>query len=191
MYRSHDFTGSGTDHRETKNAIIAVANKSFHKTLSLVGRLRAKDGVHWQACNAGYHTLAFRFALAQPDAGERGIDEHAIWHQTIARASISAREIVAYDSKIVLGDVGELWTAGAFTHGPNAWRTCLQSGIHPNVTAAVQFYAGLLKSNSRGIRNAPNRDQDIAAIDMLLGRFSVTLSPDRPLTWSSSAPTRT
>jgi hypothetical protein len=96
LYRSHDITGSGTDHREAKDAIIAVANKSFHKTLSLVGRLRAKDGVHWQACNAGYHTLAFRFALAQPDAGERGIDEHAIWHQTIARASISAREIVAY-----------------------------------------------------------------------------------------------
>jgi len=31
LYRSHYFTGRGTNHREAKDAIVDVANKSFHK----------------------------------------------------------------------------------------------------------------------------------------------------------------
>jgi hypothetical protein len=80
----------------------------------------------------------------------------------------SACEIVAYDSKIVFGYVRELWAAGAFAQRPHIWRTHLQSAIDANVTASVQFNAGLPKSNSSGVRNAPDRDQDVAAIDALL-----------------------
>jgi hypothetical protein len=90
--------------------------------------------------------------------------------QPIAGAAISSCEIVTYDSKIVFGYVRELWTAGAFPDGPYIWRTCLQSAIDANVTAPVQFNAGLLESNSGGIRNAPNRDQDVAAVNVLLTR---------------------
>ena len=64
--------------------------------------------------------------------------------------------------------MGELWAAGAFAQRPHIWRTRLQSAIDANVTASVQFNAGLLKSNSSGVRNAPDRDQDVAAIDALL-----------------------
>src|SRR5262249_19904884 len=101
---------------------------------------------------------------------ERGISEHAIWDQPIAGAAISSCEIVTDDSKIVFGDVRELRTAGALTEGPYIWRTCLQSTIDANVTAFVQFDAGLLESNSGGIRNAPSRNQDVAAVNVLLTR---------------------
>src|SRR5260370_27718811 len=124
--------------------------------------------LHRQPCNAGEDTLAFRFAFAKPDASERGISEHAIWNQPIAGGAISTCEIVTYDSKIVFGYVRELWTAGAFPDGPYIWRTCLQSAIDANVTAPVQFNVGLLQSNSGGIWNAPNRDQDVAAVNVLL-----------------------
>jgi len=99
LYRSHYFTGRGTNHREAEDPIVAVADKSFHKALPLIGSLRPKHRVHWQLCDANDHTLTLRFAFAQPDASERGIGEHAIWYQAIARAAISACEIVTYDSK--------------------------------------------------------------------------------------------
>src|SRR6516225_2661241 len=170
MHRSHNFTGCGTNHREAKDAVVAVANKGFHKALSLIGGLRPKYRIHRQPCDAGKDTLAFRFAFAKPDAGERGIGEHAIRNQPIAGATSSSRQIVTDDAKIVFGYVGELWTAGAFPDGPYVWRACLQSAIDANVTAPVQFNAGLLESNSGGIRNAPNRDQDVAAVNVLLTR---------------------
>src|SRR4029077_7693871 len=115
-------------------------------------------------------TFAFRFAFTKPYAGERGIGEHAIWNQPIAGTAISSCEIVTNDSKIVFGYMRELWTAGAFPDGPYIWHTCLQSAIDANVTAPVQFNASLLESNSAGIRNAPSRDQDVAAVNSLLTR---------------------
>jgi hypothetical protein len=114
--------------------------------------------------------LAFRVAFAKSYASERGISEHAIWNQPIVGAAISSCQIVTYDSKIVFGYVRELWTAGAFSDGPYIWRTCLQSAIDANVTAPVQFNAGLLQSNSSGIRNAASRDQDVASVNVLLAR---------------------
>ena len=170
LHRRHNLPSRGTNHREAKDAIVAVANESFHKTLPLIGRLRTKYSVHRQRRDAGPGTLAFRLAFAQSYAGQRGISEHAIWNQPIVGASISPCKIVTYNSKIVFGYVRELRTAGAFAQRPNIWRTCLQSAIDLNVTASVQFNPGSLKSNSSGIRNTPRRDQDVAAIDALITR---------------------
>ena len=170
MHRSHDFTRRGTNHREAKYAIVAVANKGFHEALPLIGRLRRKNRLHRQPCNAGEDTLPFRFTFTKPDPGQWGIREHAIWNQTIAGAAISSCEIVAYDSKIVFGYVCELWTAGAFPDRPYVWRACLQSAIDADVTAPVQFDACLLESNSGGVGNAPCRDQDVAAVNVLITR---------------------
>lgn len=114
--------------------------------------------------------MTFRFALAQSYAGEGRISEHAIWYQPIAGAAISTCEVVTYDSKIVFRYVRELWTAGAFPDGPYVWRSCLQSAIDANVTAAVLLNTGLLQSNSGGIRNAASGDQDVAAVNVLLTR---------------------
>ena len=168
MHHSHHFPGCGANHREAKDAIVAVANESFHKAFPLIGRLRPNHGVHWQLCDPNDDALAFRFAFAQPDAGERRIGEHAIRNKPVASAAIFACEIVAYDSEIIFGYVRELGAAGAFSQRPHIWRARLQSAIDANVTASVQFNAGLLKSNSSGVGNAPSRDQDIAAVDALL-----------------------
>jgi hypothetical protein len=92
--RSHNFAGRGTNHREAKYAIVAVANKTFHETLHLIGRLRPKDRLHRQPCNADQDTLAFRFTFTKPYASERGISEHAIWNQPIVGAAISSCEVV-------------------------------------------------------------------------------------------------
>jgi hypothetical protein len=112
LHRSHNFTGRGANHRKAKDAIVAVADKGLHKALSLISRLRAEYRVHRQPCDACHDALAFRFAFTQPDMGERGVSEHAIWNQPITRASVSSSQIVTYDSKIVMGYVGELWAAG-------------------------------------------------------------------------------
>jgi hypothetical protein len=122
-----DFAGRGANHRKAKDAIVAVANKSFHKALSLIGRLRAEYRVHRQPSDACHDALAFRFAFTQPYMGERGISEHAIRNQPAMRGAISACQIITYDPKIVFRYVRELWAAGAFSHRPNVWRTRLQS----------------------------------------------------------------
>src|SRR6516165_11561813 len=170
LHRSHNFTGCGTNHREAKDAVVAVTNKSFHKALPLIGGLRPKYRIHRQPCNAGEDALALRFALAQSYAGEGRISEHAIWYQPIAGAAISTCEVVTYDSKIVFRYVRELWTASAFPDGPHIWRACLQFAVDANVAAPVQFNAGLLQSNSGSIRNAASRDQDVASFNVLLTR---------------------
>src|SRR4029077_10294245 len=131
------FTGGGPDHREAKDAIVVLINKSFHEALSLIGCLRPQRRVHRQPRDPSDDALAFRFAFAQPYTGKRRVSKHAIWNQPIARAAISSCQIVTHDTKIVFGYVRELWAAGAFPQGPDAWRTRLQPVIHANVAATV------------------------------------------------------
>src|SRR5262249_48711937 len=57
-----------------------------------------------------------------------------------------------------------------FSNGPDVRGARLQPLIHANVPTTVQPDPGLLKSDSRRVRNAPSRDQDIAAIEVLLAR---------------------
>ena len=137
LHRCHHFTGCGPDHREAKDAVVVLTEKSFHEALSLIGRLRPKHRVHRQPSDPCDDASAFRFAFAQPYMGKRGVSEHAIWNQPIARAAISSCQIVTHDTKIVFGYVRELWAAGAFPEGPHVWRTRLQSVIHANVAATV------------------------------------------------------
>ncbi len=137
LHRRHHFTGGGPDHREAKDAVVVLTDKSFHEALSLIGRLRPKHRVHRQPSDPCDDASAFRFAFAQPDMGKRGVSEHAIWNQPIARAAISSCQIVTYDTKIVFGYVRELWAAGAFPEGPDVWRTRLQPAIHRDVAATV------------------------------------------------------
>src|SRR4029077_3858851 len=89
-------------------------------------------------------------------------------NQPVACDAISTCEIVTYDSKIVFGYVRELRTARTFPQRPHLRRTRLQPVVDANVVASVQFNAGLLKSNPGGVRNAPSRDQNVAAFDVLL-----------------------
>src|SRR5262249_39891876 len=58
--------------------------------------------------------------------------------------------------------------AARFAERPPGWRARLQTAVHPNVTAAVEFNAGLLKSDAGSIRDTSNRRQNVAAVDVLL-----------------------
>lgn len=64
--------------------------------------------------------------------------------------------------------MSELWATGALSHRPYFRPGCFQPLIDANVTATVEFDASLLEANSAGIRNTPDSDQDVAAIDTLL-----------------------
>ena len=77
-------------------------------------------------------------------------------------------QIVPDDPKIVDGDVRKLWAAGAFPYCPDIGRRRLQPLIDANVATTIQLNAGLLKPDPGGIRNAPRRDQYVAAIEFLL-----------------------
>ena len=77
-------------------------------------------------------------------------------------------KIVPDDPKVVDGYVRELWAAGTFADGPDLGRARLQPLIDANVATTVQLNAGLLKPDPGGVRNAPRRDQDVAALDLLL-----------------------
>src|SRR4029077_4480703 len=112
--------------------------------------------------------LVSRFAFGQSHAGEWRVREHAVWNQPIARAALGARQIVLDDPKVVVGYVRELWATGTFPDGPDLRHTRLQPLIDANVAAIVQGNAGLLEPDSGGVRCTPRRNEDVAALDVLL-----------------------
>ena len=112
--------------------------------------------------------MALRFALAQSDMSQWRVGEHAVGNQPIARAAVAASEIVPDGSKVILGYVRELWATGAFPDGPDLGRARLQPLVNANVAMTVHLNTGLLKPDPGGVRNAPRRDQDVAALDVLL-----------------------
>ena len=100
--------------------------------------------------------------------GEWRVREHAVRNQPIARAALPSGQIVPDDPKVVDGYVRELRAAGAFPDGPDIGRSRLQPLVDANVATTVQLNAGLLEPDPGGVRNAPRRDQDVAALDLLL-----------------------
>src|SRR5262249_6375415 len=115
--------------------------------------------------DARRHALTLRFGLTHSHVGERGVREHAIRHEPIARAAATSGEIISDDPKIVLRDMRELWTTRAFPNGPHPWRTRLKPLIDTNISAIVQLDAGLLKSDPGRVGHAPGCDENIAALD--------------------------
>ena len=98
---------------------------------------------------------------------ERRIGEHAIGNEPVARAALPAGQIVANDAKVVFGYVGEQRAAGAFAERPDVRRARLQPLVDLDETAIVQLDAGLVEPDAGGVRNAPGRDEDVAALDRL------------------------
>src|SRR5262249_26377313 len=88
--------------------------------------------------------------------------------EPIARAARSSGQVVPDDPKIVTGNVRELWAAGAVPHGPDVGRSGLQPFVDANISASVQLDPGLLEADSLGVWNATRRDQNVAALDLLL-----------------------
>ena len=70
--------------------------------------------------------------------------------------------------KSSIGYVRELRAAGAFADRPDVGRARLQPLVDADVAARVQLDAGLVEADAGGVGNAPGRDQDVAALDLLL-----------------------
>src|SRR5262249_53292311 len=99
---------------------------------------------------------------------ELRVGEHAVRHQPVARAARSAGQIISNDAKVIAGRMRELRAAGAVAHGPDVGRGGLQSVVDANVSAGVQLDAGLLEPDPVRVWNAPCRNQNITAFDVLL-----------------------
>src|SRR5262245_17074331 len=168
MHRGHNVTRVRANHRKAKNVVVILTDQGLHEAPSLVDRLGSQNRVHRDPRNARTDALALRFAFAQSHVGEWRICEHTIGNEPIARATVLTREIVANDAKVVFGYVRELRAARTFSNGPDLRSTRLQPLIHANVAATIQLNAGLLKSDSGGVRNPPRRGQYVAASDRLL-----------------------
>src|SRR5215510_1113459 len=168
LHRGDDLAGLGANHREAENAVVIPTHKSLHEALSFSGCLRPQHNVRRQFRDAHGDALALRFAFSQSHVRKWRVREHAVWNQPVARAALPAGQIVLNDLKVVGGYVRELWAAGAFPDGPHLGGARLQPLVNANVAATVQLNTGLLKPDPSGVGNAPRRDQNVAALDVLL-----------------------
>src|SRR5260370_34734136 len=159
LVRGFTHSSLGTNHREAKNAVVVRADNRLHEALLFAGRLRPQHRARRQPCDARDDALAFRLTFAQPHMGERRVGEHAIWNLPITRAAVPSGEVIPDDLKVVDGDVGELWAAGAFPDGPDLGRALLQPLIHAIVAATVQLDARLLTPDPCRLPNTPHRAQ--------------------------------
>src|SRR5947209_17975210 len=80
--------------------IIATENR-LHESLSFVCRLRAQHGAHRQLCDTRRDPLTLRVALAQSHMCKLRVGEHAVRHETIARAARSPGQVVLDDSEVI------------------------------------------------------------------------------------------
>ena len=81
-------------------------------------------------------------------------------------------------SKIVESHVGELRTPGALAHRPYTWRGCLETIIHSNVAAVVEFDASLLQSKILRVRDPAGRNKDIGTFEQPLALRTSYPHPD-------------
>src|SRR5262245_53313024 len=62
----------------------------------------------------------------------------------------------------------KLGAAGTFAKRPDPGSSRLQPFVDANVAAAVQLDAHFFEADARGVRDAPRRDQEVAALDLPL-----------------------
>jgi hypothetical protein len=108
LHRGDDFAGLSANHRKAKNAVVTPTDENLHEALCFVRRGGSPRGAHRQPRDARDDTLALSFALAQSDASEWRLREHAVWNQPIPRAALPSGQIVPDDPKIIDGDVRKL-----------------------------------------------------------------------------------
>src|SRR5262245_17521649 len=69
--------------------------------------------------------------------------------------------------------MGKLRASGTFAERPHAGRGCLQPLVDANIAALIQGDTCLFEPDSGRVRNAPHRDENIAALDVALARSAV------------------
>ena len=114
--------------------------------------------------------LTPRLALAQSDARQRRVGEHAIRNQTVTCTAVSAGEVVANDPEIIHRRMRKLRTAGTLADRPDCGRARFQPLVDANVAAIVQLDPGHVETGPVGVRNATSGGQDVAAFNRALTR---------------------
>ena len=128
------------------------------RSTALIGNLATRTATPWRCASPSL----------SPTWASGGSVNRQYGTEPIARAALPSSQIVPDDSKVVDGYVRELGATGGFPQGPDTGCSRLQPLIDANVATTIQLNASLLKPNPSGVGNAPCRDQDVAAFDLLL-----------------------
>ncbi len=159
---------SGPSMVKPRMQVAVGGDDGLHEAARLGDGVRAHDRGDGQGGGADGDALPRRLALAQADAGELGVGEHAVGHEAALRAAAAAREIVADDAEIVEGGVGELRAAGALADGPDIGGRGLQAVVDIDKTAVVEGDAGRIEADAGGVGRAADGDQDVGGLERLL-----------------------
>ena len=89
----------------------------------------------------------------------------------------AAGQVVADDPKIIYRDMRELRAASTVANCPDIGRRRLQTVLDAYIAARIQCDARRVEADTRGVRSAPNRDQDVACLD----RQRRSLATDRAI----------
>src|SRR5882672_2580259 len=168
LHCRRDLARLGADHGEAEDAIITSGDQRLHEAGSVADRLHPQYLAHRQLRHTRSHALATSVPLAQSNVGQRRVREDAVGDQPIACGAVAAGEILFDDPEVVDGCVRELRATSALSDGPDVGCRRLQPLGDAHVATIVQLDAGLLETDPGGVRRAPHRDEDVAALDPLL-----------------------
>src|SRR5881409_919949 len=140
-------------------------DERLHEAAALSDRPRPQHRTHWQLRNAHRDAAAVRLRFAQADSREWRVGEHAERDEPVAGGAICSGQVIANDTEIIEGHMRELWAPGAVAERPHLGCARLQAIVDGDVAVRVQFDAGLVQADRRGVRCAPRRNEDIAALD--------------------------
>src|SRR5215475_115902 len=96
---------------------------------------------------------------------ERWICEHHVGNEPLARPTVSAGHVVAYNPEVVDRDMRELRTTSAFANCPDAAGGRLQALVHLDEAACVERDPGSIKADSSRVGDAANSDKEVAALN--------------------------
>src|SRR4029077_8101511 len=99
--------------------------------------------------------------LAHADVGQLRVGEQAVRDEPAAGSPIAAGEIVQDDATIVLADVRELRTAGAFARSPDVRGAGLKSVVNADVAARIQLDTCLDHIQPVRVGRSAGRHQDV------------------------------
>src|SRR5262249_48175320 len=103
------------------------------------------------------------FGLAKADSSQFGVGKHAKGNLPSRADAMTACKIIPNDSKIIEGDVSEVWTARAVAHGPDALCCRLEPLIDFDVTTIRDYDSGQLQADTVSVGSSAGRDQNMRA----------------------------
>lgn len=132
-----------------------------------------EDSGHGQGEQAVSDATASGLGFVAADPRQLGIEVHAVGHQAVPGGAVASRQVVVHHTEVVEGDMGELWAAGALTHGPDAGRRRGQALVHPDVAHPGAVHPGPLQPDALGVWRAADGDKQIGPFDSAFAVWSL------------------